>query len=292
MTVIVNNEPIDEKMIQAEADRLRPDYYRYMEAHGREESPEKLEERLLDWARENVIEHVLIHQAAMADGDPAPEEDVIRNFEALVESQGGEKVFFETLDNDPKKIDAVKMDVRKRIKTDQFVNKLTRDIPLPKDQDLLKYYEERQSKFVRPEMVRVKHIVIHKEKAPDPDHRKAVLKEALDEIKGGTPFEEVAEKFSDCKGDGGDLGFFPRGEMVPAFENIVFDLKKDQVSGIFETEFGHHIAKLYERTLEKPIAFEEVKERILDELIQVNKTKVLEGFVDQLKEKAVIEYTN
>lgn len=69
----------------------------------------------------------------------------------------------------------------------------------------------------------------------------------LKQIRDGGDFEVLAKRFSDDPGSkehGGDLGWFKRGRMVPAFENVAFALKPGEVSPVIETEFGFHIIKV------------------------------------------------
>jgi parvulin-like peptidyl-prolyl isomerase len=91
------------------------------------------------------------------------------------------------------------------------------------------------------------------------EQARAEIEAALAELEAGASFSEVAEKHSDCKGNGGDLGQFPAGEMVPEFEVAIRALEPGQRSGIFRTPFGFHIAKLRAKTAAGPASFEEVR---------------------------------
>ena len=73
------------------------------------------------------------------------------------------------------------------------------------------------------------------------------INEVLGYIKDGASFEDMAKKSSDCPSGamGGLLGEVKPGEMVPEFEKVVFSLSVDEVSDVFESEFGYHIAKRY-----------------------------------------------
>jgi len=290
MAVVVNDETIEDSMIRDEAERLKPQYYEYMKEKKPQEEKEDLEKQLYEWARENLIERVLLKQAAMANPEPAPDEEVLKNFEALIQSQGGEKTFYDAIGNDPKKVEQIKDDLRTRIKVEQLVRELTSDLAPPSDSDIRKFYSENKKLFIKPELIRVKHIVKHSSTEPDADKRLSLLKEAESALDEGVLFEEVVERFSDCKDNGGDLGFFSRGEMVQSFEEIVFAMEVDEVSNIFETEFGHHIAKLYGRQPESFADFEEVKKSIREELQSRTTNAALERFIDERKEQATIVY--
>ena len=88
--------------------------------------------------------------------------------------------------------------------------------------------------------IRVSHILVSK--FDEADH-------VLRELKAGKDFEELAKKFSSCPSwkNGGDLGFFSRGQMVKEFEDAAFNLEPGQISGPVRTQFGIHIIKLLEK---------------------------------------------
>ncbi len=88
--------------------------------------------------------------------------------------------------------------------------------------------------------IRVSHILVSK--FDEADH-------ILKELKAGKEFEELAKKFSSCPSwkNGGDLGFFSRGQMVKEFEEAAFQLEPGQTSGPVRTHFGIHIIKMLEK---------------------------------------------
>ena len=109
-----------------------------------------------------------------------------------------------------------------------------------------------------------------------------------DELKKGRTFEELADMTSDCPGNGGDLGYFPRGQMVEKFEDVVFNMDPQQVSDIFQTEYGFHIAKVYDRRPAATATFELVKDKIIEYLTKEKQETALENFVDELRANAEI----
>ncbi|MFC1800025.1 peptidylprolyl isomerase [Candidatus Eisenbacteria bacterium] len=102
-----------------------------------------------------------------------------------------------------------------------------------------------------PGQIRASHVLISHRGAPrtgatrSKEEALALAKDLLSRIKAGEIFEEVAEAYSDCPSSqkGGDLGFFPKGQMVKPFEEAAFGLEQGDVSGLAETQFGYHIIK-------------------------------------------------
>ncbi|MHC4988041.1 MAG: peptidylprolyl isomerase [Planctomycetota bacterium] len=115
------------------------------------------------------------------------------------------------------------------------------------------------------------------------------MEQILEQLNGGAAFEELASQNSDCPDNAGDLGFFARGQMVPAFEAVVFNLEPGQYSGIFQSEFGLHIAKVYEKRPSLPCPLEQVREVVVRDLKQQAREKAIENFLDTQKAKSAIE---
>lgn len=117
--------------------------------------------------------------------------------------------------------------------------------PTRKEVDL--YYKTHRSKFYAPERVHVLQIIKNVD-APSERESAAVAMQAIEaRLRAGDDFRTVADQESDCKGNGGDLGWFTRGVMVEEFEDVVFELAPSERSPIFETRFGLHIVRLLEK---------------------------------------------
>jgi len=136
------------------------------------------------------------------------------------------------------------------------------------DADARKVYDE-QVKLLKPEEeVSARHILVETE-----EQAKA-LKEQLDK---GADFAKLAKENSKdpgSKDDGGNLGYFGHGQMVPQFEDVVFKLKKGEVSEPVKTQFGWHLIKLDDRRMKKPPAFEVVKDRIVQSMLLQKAQKI------------------
>jgi len=121
------------------------------------------------------------------------------------------------------------------------------------DKDIESYYKRYdKTTFSHPEQARARHILIGVvENASDKEKADAKAKadSILAQLKQGGDFAKLASQYSDDPGskhNGGDLGFFTRGQMVKPFDEAVFKLKPGQISAVVETRFGYHIIKLEE----------------------------------------------
>ena len=285
MTLYVNGEKVDDQAIKDESEKLRPQYDQVFA----EMPEEEREKQLTDWSRENVIEGVLLRQAAMKDPDGPPPDAVDKAYADMIEQSGGKEQFFQQMGLAPDQEDKVKKDIEQRMRLEKLIEKVTSAAGEPSEKDIRKHYEQNKEKFTIPEMVRAAHIVKHVKPIDDPEKLKAEMDEIRAQMDENTDFAEIAAKHSECPENGGDLGFFARGQMVQQFEEVVFDMEKGRISDVFQTEFGYHIAKVLEKKPSIPCPIDEVRQVIVKELSEQTQQRAIEKFVDAEKEKATIE---
>ncbi len=140
------------------------------------------------------------------------------------------------------------------------------------------FYEKNKSNFQTPESVRTKHILVDSEE-------EAISIKA--EIDGGCEFEDAAKKYSKCpsKENGGDLGMFERGKMVPEFEDAAFEMKVGDMSEPVKTQFGYHLIKVEDRKEASVRAYEEVKNEIGQRLAAEKQRDVYMEKINELKQQ-------
>jgi peptidyl-prolyl cis-trans isomerase D len=132
-------------------------------------------------------------------------------------------------------------------------------------------YQERKAEFSRPEQRRASHILVRCNKDADEATRSAAYKKieaAKARLAAGEAFATVAKELSDdtTAKQGGDLGFFPRGAMVPEFDKAAFSLAKGEVSDIIETRFGFHIIQLTEIRAAEETPLKEVYDALANDI--------------------------
>jgi parvulin-like peptidyl-prolyl isomerase len=285
MALTVNGQKIEDLAIRQEAERLRPDYERVFA----ELPAEEREAQLLEWSRENVIETVLINQQAQKTGKPIPDSEIEAALVKVKEqylSKGPDTVAL-SIEEQTK----IKKDIEMHIKVERLLAEVCKDVSEPSKDDIVNFYNENKEQLKSAEQIKVSHIVKHMNWQIDQADANNMIEKALNELKQGAIFEVLAAKYSDCPDNGGDLGFITKGQMVEEFEDVVFNMDVGEISDIFRTRFGFHIAKVYNR---KPAAippFKEVKDRIVEKLKEQMRRQAIEHFVDHLKSEAKIEET-
>lgn len=272
-------------MILDEAEKLRPQY----ESVFADMDADEREKQLADWSRENVIEGVLLRQAALKDPEELPDEAVEGVYQNMIEQSGGKEQFYQQVGLNQDQADRVKKDIAERMRLERLIGKITSETSEPSEKEIRKYYDKNTERFTIPEMIRAAHVVKHLKPIDDPDKVEAEMKEIRAEMTEDTDFAQIAAKHSECPDNGGDLGFFARGQMVQQFDDIVFGMEVGAVSDVFQTEFGFHIAKVLEKKPSIPCPLDEVREVIVKELTEQAHQQAIERFVDAEKEKAKIE---
>ncbi|MBU5612469.1 peptidylprolyl isomerase [Geomonas azotofigens] len=184
---------------------------------------------------------------------------------------------------------------RKDIVINNFIEQQFTAKAAATDAEARKFYEDnKDAYFKQPEAVRASHILVGADAKATPEERKRAKERAealLKRVKAGEDFAAVAKAESSCPSasQGGDLGAFGRGEMVPAFEKAAFALKTGEVSGVVESEFGYHIIKVTDKQEAGAEKFENVKDKIADFLKKQKVQQEVSSLVEQLKKTAKIE---
>lgn len=153
------------------------------------------------------------------------------------------------------------------------------------DDELKAYYEAHQDTFQQKEEVSARHILIALEQNASPAQiRKAKEKIAgiLAKARAGQDFAKLAEENSEAPSasTGGELGWFGRGAMVPAFETAAFALKKGEISEPVRTEYGWHIIKLEDRREERQKGYDEVKDSMRDMIAEDRASERVSDLLD------------
>ena len=138
-----------------------------------------------------------------------------------------------------------------------------------------KIYDEKIATMKPEQEIHARHILVATE-----DEAKKVA----ERLKNGEDFATVAKEVSkDAGAEGGDLGFFTRGQMLKPFEDAAFALDVGQISAPVQTQFGWHIIKVEEKRDQPLPTFDQVKETIMGQLVQQKAQEVVSGLRDTAK---------
>ena len=276
MQITVNGEVIAAEVVEREKENAR------------REHSEWTEEQVNERAREAVVEWALIRQEAERFAPEPTADDIEAEFKKLVDSHGGKPEFFRryglTGTDEPR----IRQDVARQLRVSRFLDDMSKNVPPPAEAALAAYFAEHQSEFEEPEQLHALHIVRHPHNQEDADKAYADLLKLRPRLLAGESFMDVAQKESECHDSSPDLGFFPRGQMVPEFEAVVFSMNIGEVSPIFQTSFGYHIATVVERKAKRLKALNECRADITTRLHHDLKNDYIGHWVDAKKSVAQV----
>ncbi len=163
------------------------------------------------------------------------------------------------------------------------------------DKDVKSYYDKNKDKFKQPEAVKVSHILIRVKrdaKAEEVETARKKIEDLLKRARKGEDFAALAKANSEdpaAARNGGELGYFTRGQMVPEFEKAAFALKVGAISDVVKTSYGFHIIKCEGKKESRTVPYSEVKERISQYLENMAVQPKLAKYVESLKKNAKVE---
>ncbi|WP_352418003.1 peptidylprolyl isomerase [Proteiniborus sp.] len=170
-------------------------------------------------------------------------------------------------------LELVKANLLKQYAVAKVLNNITAN-----EEEIKDYYEKYKDTFKKPESVRASHILID-----DENTALSIIKE----IKQGLAFQDAAKKHSKCPSgaNGGDLGYFTKGRMVPEFENAAFELNIDEISDPVKSQFGYHIILVTDKKEASESSIEEVRDELVKQITIVKQNAIYSKKVAELSNK-------
>lgn len=159
------------------------------------------------------------------------------------------------------------------------------------DQDVKSTYAKRKALLQGDYKVRARHMLFIVPEGQDPEPARLRALAAKERLMNGADFAELAKKISDGPSakNGGALGVFGRGEMVPEFEKAAFAAKPGEVVGPVRTPFGWHLILVEERVMAEPKPLEAMEEEIRQQLYEAEVERAFRSYVEDLKKQAYID---
>ena len=154
------------------------------------------------------------------------------------------------------------------------------------DEEVQKEYDGNPDKFKKGESVAASHILVDTEEKANELMEKINAKEIS--------FEDAARENSSCPSgqNGGSLGEFTRGQMVPEFDEACFTMEVGEMRGPVKTQFGYHIIKLTAKNEAETMSFEEVKDGLRQQMLAEKQQNAYESKINQLKIMYPVDYAN
>lgn len=248
---------------------------------------------------DNIINTETLVFQATAEGIASDPAKAMENYEQFKKQFPNEEAFKELLKAQDMTEEEIKKEFERttRIRTLLEKNIFSKVTVTP--EEVRQYYDKNKAEFERKESVHASHILARIVTSSDPkatEESKTKSKQKITEIekklKAGADFAKLAKEESEDPGSapkGGDLGFFTRGQMVPAFEKTAFELEAGKVSPIVESEFGFHIIKVWEKKPAGTVSFEEAGKSIEGKLKSQAANVKTKDYITELRTKLKVK---
>lgn len=249
--------------------------------------------------KRRVLEALIVQELLWQEAEDkklvASDAQVAARVSEAKQKAGSEQDYEKRLEEAGFTAEAFEEDVRRQLSVERLIQEdIAKDLSVS-DAEVHAFYEANTDKLTRPAQIHARHILI--KVAPDADEAakqaareraEAVLEKAR---KKGADFAALAEEYSEGPSGprGGDLGFAPRGQFVPAFEAAAWGLEPGEISDVVETRFGYHVLKLEEKRPGEVVPEAEVSDRIRQHLAEQKSQAAVQARVKALREKAEVE---
>ena len=299
MTLIINGEEIEAGLVEQEFAGIKASYEQI--------SPYNCccdrDDEFRGYARQNIIARVLLTQEALRRYPTPTEQELDQALARVVAEHGGEEAFYAAIGATPQNLPQIRQELAVNTRVQKLIDEAcAEDGPLT-DQELRDYYQQHLDRYMTVERVRASHILKSPPRGEDREPTYRLMRDLRRQLLEGANFRSLAQEHSDkvkeldemtpeqreTVGDGIDLGFFRRGELMDEFETVAFSLGIGEISPVFATAFGYHLAIVTEREDSRPIPFDEVRDTVHQQCIQAHREKRVQKLVEQLKAKAIIE---
>ena len=269
-----------------------------MQRFGGQVPPEQLQAvqvQMYAQIKDDLITQKLLKAAVAAADIQVDDAEVTATIENIRGSLPEDLTLEAALEKEGQTLELLQDNIRNDIARRQLLESKSDDVAAATEAEAREFYDSNPDKFAAPENVSASHILIKFEDT-DTDETKAEKKARLEEIRQSilaetVSFEDAATANSDCpsSAEGGSLGTFGKGRMVPAFEVAAFTQEPDEIGEIIETQFGYHIIKVTDHQEEGTMDFEETKDRLIEYLTNQKKQQAVQDYIASLRDSATIE---
>lgn len=258
-----------------------------------------IEPQIQQMVMNELIQKTLLSNAAEKEGMKATDEEIETSMKEIAASIPEGASLEEFAASAGVSLDRIRKQIAEDTKIRKLYEKVTADVAAPAEADVKKYFDEHPEEFEQKATVDAAHILISTQGITEPAQlaaKEKAAKELREELvaKKGENFAEMAGAHSDCpsKAQGGDLGEFEKGQMVPEFETAAFAQEVGAIGETVKTQFGYHIIKVNGKKEAKTLEFAEVQKDLTERLAQEGKSAKMGSYVEELRKGAKIEQPN
>ncbi|MDP2928995.1 MAG: peptidylprolyl isomerase [Candidatus Omnitrophota bacterium] len=289
IVVVVNNEIITQREVDV---ILGPVYGQYRNMYKGEELIGKLED-VREKILKQLIEDRLILSEAKKQNIVVEEKDVDAKIDEIKKQIGSERELENMLNEQNLTLNELRVRYREKILIRKLIDQKVGARIIITPIEVKNYYNEHKEDFLQPEEIRLRSILIKpKEGLSGQADALERIRDIMKRLKEGCDFEGLAKEYSNSPGagEGGVMDYVKKGDLMPQIEEIVFNLKEGQISGIIQSPLGYHIFRVDEKKIRRTKELSEVLQNIEEFLYREKANQKLKSWIDSLAKSAYIEF--
>ncbi|OQC05641.1 MAG: Foldase protein PrsA precursor [Candidatus Cloacimonetes bacterium ADurb.Bin089] len=242
-------------------------------------------QKCLEGALKRLIDRCLLLYKAIETGIKISDDEYDNAIWELLDKDDALKIWSTSLE------ELSPLEMEKLLKQNLMINKYInsvcpQNIPVT-NAKIQEFYEEQKEYFLKPEQVHCSHILI----SNNNEDSKAKAMQIRQNIHNAEDFTYYCQKYSECPSNSvcGDLGWFPRGKMIPEIEEVAFSLNVGEISQPFLSPYGYHILMKTGQKDKEYIPFEEIKDSLYARVQQIEREYRLLRHLNELHRKYAAE---
>ena len=283
MAFIINGERVEDEVIEEEFESIKEHYLSRGEAVCCDR-----DEEFWSYARENVVNRILLEQASVKKFGEINESDVDAKFQQILAEHGGEDSFYEDTGFGKGDEFMLRRKVKSGILVDRYLDDCMGDDSDPDDADLEEFYRENIDSYQTEAMVEVSQLFVEPSSHEAAKETYDELCEARKEMLEGGDFVNLAVKHSGLEADEINMGYVQQGQNMPEIEAMIFSMQPGEVSPILATPFGFHLFKVTGRKEPESIPREDIPD--LEETFLLRRREdSINAIIEKLKSEGSVE---
>ena len=289
IVVVVNSEIITQREVDV---ILGPVYGQYRNIYKGEELIGKLED-IREKILKQLIEDRLILSEAKKQNITVEEKDIDAKINEIKGQVGSERELEAMLNEQNITLNELRARYKEKILIRKLIDQRVGAKIIITPLEVKNYYSEHKDDFLQPEEVKLRSILIKPKKESGGEAGALeLIRDIMKRLKEGCDFEGLAKEYSGSPGasEGGVMGYIKKGDLMPQIEEIVFNLKEGQISGIIQSPLGYHIFKVDEKKVRRTKELPEVRQNIEEFLYREKVNQRLKSWIDSLAKSAYIEF--
>ncbi len=261
-----------------------------------EQLPGQLPPQMVDMFKEQIfdfaIDKYLVDKKLEGQDIEVTDEDIDDAFAEFTERFGGEEALEQQLARRGVTAEEIREDMYQDVQLEKYLSEIY-DLEVA-EEDLREFFEMHKDRLATEEERHARHVLLEVEQDAAEDEEADALERATavyEEAADGADFEELAREHSEgpTASRGGDLGFFPRHQMVPEFSDVAFEMEPGDISEPVRSQFGFHVIQLVDIQEGGEANFEDARSDIELQLTHQKRQEVFQEFLEELKEEVQIE---